>query len=159
MKAAHNIYLQNLSELGLLGHPLWLAIILGTMFSLFRFMRRARRLPEDMRWAYYCSRGLLLALMAFCIHGAFHNEEYLELMFALVGLSIAIRIVTKREMQRRRWHALAAAPAARKNDRSPSESSGSCATPHPAEIFDRPRSLGAFLSTTRMRPGCPDPSG
>lgn len=150
MKAAHNIYLQNLSELGLLGHPLWLAIILGTMFGLFRFMRKARRLPEDMRWAYYCSRGLLLALMAFCIHGGFHNEEYLELMFAIVGLSIAIRVVTRRELQYRRWYALVGIPASRKGARPPRESPGICATPHPGELFDRPRSLGAMLRSARM---------
>jgi len=149
-KAAHNIYLQNLSELGLLGNPLWLAIVLGTMFSLFRFMRRARRLPGDMRWAYYCSRGLLLALLAFCVHGAFHNEEYLELMFVLVGLSIAIRIVTKRELQHRRWYALAEVSASRRHGRLAGGSPEST-VPHPGELFDCPRSLGALLRAQRLK--------
>ena len=84
-KAAHNIYLANMAELGLLGHPLWLAILFGTLISLYRFMRRSRRFPPEMRWAYCWSRGLLLGLLAFCIHGMFHNEEYLELMLAMVG--------------------------------------------------------------------------
>jgi probable O-glycosylation ligase (exosortase A-associated) len=149
-KAAHNIYLQNLSELGALGHPLWLAIILGTMLGLFGFMRRARRLPEDMRWAYYCSRGLLLALMAFCIHGTFHNEEYLELMFALVGLSIALRVVTRREIQHRRWYALAGVSKPGKKEWPRTESPRIRATPHPGELFDRPRSLGALLRRNRL---------
>jgi probable O-glycosylation ligase (exosortase A-associated) len=122
-KAAHNIYLQNLAELGLLGHPLWLAVIFGSIVSLYLFMRRSRRLPADMRWAYYWSRGLVLGLLAFCIHGAFHNEEYLELLFVLVGLGVALQAATRRELRARRLTEMveeaedrrrAAAPARRK---------------------------------------------
>jgi probable O-glycosylation ligase (exosortase A-associated) len=32
-KAAHNIYLQNLAELGLIGHPLWLLLVIGSIIS------------------------------------------------------------------------------------------------------------------------------
>ncbi|HVP11345.1 MAG TPA: O-antigen ligase family protein [Phycisphaerae bacterium] len=99
-KAAHNIFLQNLSELGLIGHPLWLAIIIGTIISLFRLMRRSRSFPPEMRWAYYWSRGLLLGMIAFCIHGFFHNEEYLELMLVMCGLNVALHAVIRREA----WH-------------------------------------------------------
>ncbi len=97
-KAAHNIYLANLSELGLLGHPLWLIIIFGTIFTAYRLMRRASRWPEDLRWVYYCARGIMLGMIAFCIHGMFHNEEYLELMFTLVGLNLALHAVARREL-------------------------------------------------------------
>ena len=100
-RAAHNIYLQNLAELGLIGHPLWLLLIFGSMFSVFRFMRWSRRLPPDYRWAYQWSRGLLLALVAFCIHGGFHNEEYFELTFAIIGLNVALQIATRRELAAR----------------------------------------------------------
>lgn len=96
-KSAHNIFLQNLSELGALGSPIWLAIIFGTMLGLYRLMRRARVLPPDMRWVYYCARGLLLGMLAFCIHGFFHNEEYIELMFVLVALAATLRIVADRQ--------------------------------------------------------------
>ena len=101
-KAAHNIYLQNLAELGFLGHPLWLLLVVGSLVSIFRFMRWARKLPPDMRWSYYWSRGLCLGLAAFCIHGFFHNEEYLELMFAMVGLHVALRAATRRELEKRK---------------------------------------------------------
>jgi len=149
-KAAHNIYLQNLSELGLLGNPIWLAIIFGTMFSLFRLMRFSRRLPPEMRWVYYCSRGLLLGLLAFCVHGMFHNEEYLELMFALIGLSMAIQIVTRRELRAKRLYALAqidALPGTASDGLSRHKSSGS----HPGKLFDRPQSLGALLASARSQ--------
>ncbi len=101
-KAAHNIYLQNLAELGLLGHPLWLLLVFGSLVSMYRFMRWARRLPPEMRWAYQWSRGLCLGMLAFCIHGMFHNEEYLELMFTLVGLNVALQVTTRRELAERR---------------------------------------------------------
>ncbi len=103
-KAAHNIYLQNAAELGLFGHPIWLAIVFGTLISTYRFMRWSRRLPPDMRWAYYWSRGLVLGLLAFCIHGMFHNEEYLELMLAMVGMNIALQVTVRRELAERRLH-------------------------------------------------------
>lgn len=105
-KAAHNIYLQNMAELGLLGHPLWLLLVLGSVFSMYRFMRWARRLPADMRWAHNWARGLFLGMCAFCIHGMFHNEEYLELMFAMVGLHVALKITTRRELESRKLFAL-----------------------------------------------------
>jgi len=101
-KAAHNIYLQNLAELGVVGHPLWLAIVFGSLLSGYLLMRRARGLPADMRWAYYWSRGLVLGLLAFCIHGFFHNEEYLELMFVQAGLVAALHTTVRRELYRRK---------------------------------------------------------
>ncbi|MCG8405627.1 MAG: O-antigen ligase family protein [Phycisphaerales bacterium] len=143
-KAAHNIFLQNLSELGIIGHPLWLAIIFGSMLSLLLFMRRARSLPPDMRWSYHCSRGLLLGMLGFCLHGFFHNEEYLELMFAMVGLGIALQTVTKRELRTRRLIAMSEGGQGEDEDRV----KGDRPTPiegHPGRLFDRPRSLGALI--------------
>lgn len=152
-KAAHNIFLQNLSELGMLGHPLWLLIVFGSMISLFVFMRRSRRLPADMRWVYYCSRGLLLGMLGFCLHGMFHNEEYLELMFAMIGLSIALQAVTKRELRTQQLYAMVET----END-APQRESSAVVRPapvveHPGELFDRPRSLGALARYGRARPG------
>ncbi|MBN2562237.1 MAG: O-antigen ligase family protein [Phycisphaerae bacterium] len=137
-KAAHNIYLQNLAELGLLGHPLWLIIIFGTMISLYRFMRRSRRLPPDMRWAYYWSRGLLLGLAAFCIHGLFHNEEYLELMFVMVGLNIALQTVVRRELRDRGLLELAE-KATRLNRLDGRSRRRRPSVPHHRTMFEPPR--------------------
>lgn len=95
-REAHNIFLQNLAELGVVGHPIWLVLVIGVPLSMYRFMRRARNLPPQYRWAYYWARGLMLGLIAFGIHGFFHNEEYLELMVTMVGLTVALRIMTRR---------------------------------------------------------------
>jgi probable O-glycosylation ligase (exosortase A-associated) len=132
-KAAHNIYLQNLAELGLLGHPIWLVLILGSLLSMFRYMRRARGLPPDLRWGYHLSRGLCLGMAAYCIHGMFHNEEYLELTFAMIALHIALKVAIARELRQRRLiHDIdrpgASAPQAAATDSPP-------AARHPAIAF------------------------
>ena len=139
-KAAHNIFVLNLAELGLLGHPIWLAIVFGTIVSLYRLMRRSRGFPPEMRWAYYWSRGLLLGLSAFCIHGLFHNEEYLELMLVMCGLNVALHAAIRREA----WHRhLSAAAAAAKERAQP-------ARRHRAK--KRPvESLGLMFSTSPPR--------
>lgn len=97
--AAHNIWLQNLVELGLIGHPIWLSMIFGTMASLGTLMWRARRGPPPLRRCYYWARGILLGLCAFWIHGMFHNEEYLDLMFAFIGLTAVLQVVYARELR------------------------------------------------------------
>ncbi len=137
-KAAHNIFLQNMAELGLLGHPLWLAIILGTLLSMARFMRRCRHLPPEMRWAYYWSRGLVLGMAAFCIHGMFHNDEYLELMFVMVGLNVALQVMTRRELRHQRLDVVAEKI---KRDPSPPRRTRWTRWPgmHADSMFERPR--------------------
>lgn len=152
-KAAHNIYLQNLSELGLLGTPIWLLIIFGTMFGLFRLMRNSRTLPPEMRWVYYYARGLLLALVAFSIHGMFHNDEYLEQMFVVVGLAAALKLVAERK-----WREIQLSSELKKQGEAASVDTESgdarpeLPTPsptlepagHPGLFGGRPRSLGAL---------------
>ena len=98
-KAAHNIYLQNAAELGLIGHGLWLLLLFGSMISLYRCMRRARGMPAEFRWGYYYSRGLLLGLLGFCIHGIFHNEDFLELMLTMVAMNVALQTALYREIR------------------------------------------------------------
>ncbi len=148
-KAAHNIYLQNAAELGILGHPLWLSLIFGSMFSLHRFMRQARWFPPDMRWPYYCSRALLLGLVGFCVHGMFHNEEYLEFMFCMIGLSIALQVVTKRELKTRELYERANTGA--ETGKAPAHTPPVMepAAPHPGKMFERPWRMATIARHTR----------
>ncbi|HWL92515.1 MAG TPA: O-antigen ligase family protein [Phycisphaerae bacterium] len=157
-KSAHNIFLQNLSELGALGSPLWLAIIFGAMFGMFRLMRRARRLPSEMKWVYHCARGILLGLLGFCIHGFFHNEEYIELMFVLVALAATLRIVADRQ-----WRELRLQSELSENEAARIVASGpppvpsnslSRISPTPAVvpvIAAPPRTLGELLRRNRFK--------
>lgn len=98
--AAHNIWLQNLAELGLIGHPLWLALVLGTILELYLLMRRTARAPPELRRLHHAASGLLMGMCAFWIHGMFHNEEYLELMFTFIGMTVCLRVVVRHEWTR-----------------------------------------------------------
>jgi len=98
-RAGHNIWLQNLAELGLVGHALWLAMVLGTMWRLHRTMRFAQHAAPEMRVYYFLCRGLLLGLCGYWVHGMFHNDEYLDLMFTFVGFTVVIEAVRRREGQ------------------------------------------------------------
>lgn len=111
-KAAHNIWLSNLAELGLIGYPIWLAFFIGGSGMAWMLMRFGRRCPPELRWSYYLARGLFLSLVAYAIHGLFHNEEYLDLSFAITGLIIALRVTVNREIRQRRLAASAAGPSA-----------------------------------------------
>jgi hypothetical protein len=91
-----------------------------------------------MRWAYYWSRGLLLGMMAYCVHGMFHNEEYLEFMFLLVGLNVALQATARRELHHQDLHgALEKADGQRKTSERGASPSASC--PHPGLMFGRRR--------------------
>lgn len=103
--AAHNIWIQNLVELGMVGHPLWLATVVGPMIGLSTLMWRARRGPPALRSYYFLARGLLLSYVGFWIHGMFHNEEYLDLMYACLGLTVSLRVVYARH-----WREMRLAP-------------------------------------------------
>lgn len=149
-KAAHSIYLSNMSELGLLGHPIWLCLVFGSIFSLWRFTRKARRLPSELAWPYYVARALMLSLVAFCVHGAFHNEEYLELMFTVLGLSVALHAVTRRELKK---HQLFQEAESNEADRQPAPESDRprkrpiASPPRPAHaglLNDTPITIGAL---------------
>ncbi len=165
-KAAHNIFLQNLSELGVIGSALWMSIVFGTMLGLFRLMRRVRGLPGEMKWVYYCARGLLLGMVAFCVHGFFHNEEYIELMFVLVALAACLRAVADRQWFEIRLQAELADGGAANKATGPVQASPP-ATPLPAVAVtkpsasrpssflesDYPRTLGELLRRNRrIRP-------
>ncbi|MBX3395241.1 MAG: O-antigen ligase family protein [Phycisphaerae bacterium] len=167
-KSAHNIFLQNLAELGAIGSLIWCAVVFGSMYSLQQLMRWSRRLPTDMRWVYNCARGLLLGLLAFCIHGFFHNESYIELMFVLVALTISLRLVAERQWHEMRLHAeWASAPGpvvSSTPDREhvaaspPDEIAGQLQPPTAPEVSGegphrRPRSLGELARFgARFRP-------
>lgn len=118
-KAAHNIWLSSLAELGMLGYPLWLALVLGSMAQAWWLTRVGRQAPPELRWTYHLARGLLLALVAYGVHGFFHNEEFLDLAFAVMGLIVALQVLLRRELQARRIGAMLerATPDARRAGR------------------------------------------
>jgi O-antigen ligase len=89
--AAHSIYIQSLSELGLAG-----TLPLGLLaFFLVRLNRRTRSLLKDLgddgrkRFEYRLSMGLDLSLLGFLLSGAFLTVLYYPHLWILLGLSVA----------------------------------------------------------------------
>jgi hypothetical protein len=91
----------------------------------------------------------MLGIVAFCVHGFFHNEEYLELMFAMVGLNVALQVAVRREFDATRC---SIPPECQQTPRSSVPTIGAPDSPlfHPAYLFGRlakrRRSAGAISS-------------
>jgi putative inorganic carbon (HCO3(-)) transporter len=100
MWAPHSIYVQSLSELGLLGTlPL---IVLWYLF--FRVNAKTREdlqsLGEDAkrRFEYRLSQGLDLAMVGFLTSGAFLTVLYYPHLWVLLGLSAGLHIASRRQL-------------------------------------------------------------
>jgi O-antigen ligase len=89
--APHNIFIQALSELGLMG----LLPILALMIFLFRINARTRKLlratGEDgqRRFEYRMATALDLALIAYVVSGSFLTVLYYPHLWVLLGMSVA----------------------------------------------------------------------
>ena len=101
MWAPHSIYVQSLSELGLLGTlPL---IVLWYLF--FRVNAKTREdlqsLGEDAkrRFEYRLSQGLDLAMVGFLTSGAFLTVLYYPHLWVLLGLSAGLQTLQSRVEQ------------------------------------------------------------
>ena len=93
-KVAHNIYLQVLAELGLVGLTLFLGILtlsLGAAVKAARgFAQRGERSLELL------TRALLLALTAILVSEFFGSGLYSKQMWVLLGMCVALRALSKR---------------------------------------------------------------
>lgn len=96
----HNSYLQILSESGLPALLLFLTALAATLWKLQRL-----RGDTQLAWAETYARMLQISIIAFCVGGMFLNMAYTELIYALIGLSVALEVVARKE-------ALAGEPAA-----------------------------------------------
>lgn len=89
---AHNAYLQILSESGAPALLLFLALLATTLLRLERTRRRHRG-SEYETWA-----GMLqISLLAYMAGSMFLNMGYLELMYHLCGVSVALEVVAAQE--------------------------------------------------------------
>jgi O-antigen ligase len=90
----HNMYLEVLTELGPVGE----AILLGLLFcvgrTLFVAFRRGRRARD--RDIETISIALLVSLVAYCISGIFLSIEANKPLWILIGLALALDVMTRR---------------------------------------------------------------
>lgn len=98
-KKLHNIYVQILSETGIVGAALWLFML----FDFFRRLRMLRRRSAIERWRAatrgavdlrYVSLGLECAMAAYLVNGIVYNQIYIHWFWSLVTIVYVLSIVT-----------------------------------------------------------------
>lgn len=87
---AHSLYFEVLGEHGFVGLGLYLALLLGTLVTLWRLRRRWRRHPEH-GWIARYAEMTEMALYPFMVAGAFLGVAYFDLYFHLVMLTVVLK--------------------------------------------------------------------
>jgi putative inorganic carbon (HCO3(-)) transporter len=89
-RAAHSIYFEVLGDHGFIG----LALYLGLLATIWRYVAQARRAAKrrsDLAWANDLGTAIQVSLVAFVVCGALLSMAYYDLVYLLIGLSIALR--------------------------------------------------------------------
>lgn len=98
----HNAPMQILSEEGIVGITLWIAMIVG-------FFRRVRRLQSERAGALWrqrggrdldlrmIARGLEGAMVGYLVNSAFYNQIYIHWFWSLIILSLVLAALTARD--------------------------------------------------------------
>ena len=92
-KVAHNVYLQVVAELGIVGLVLFAVVIAFALLTLLRAARRFEQLgdrPMDL-----LSRGLFLALCGHLAAWTFSSDIYSKQMWLLLALAVAIGAIAR----------------------------------------------------------------
>jgi O-antigen ligase len=92
-KVAHNIYLEVLAELGILGFALFGAIVVTGVLSAREAIRASGRRGD--REMELLSGGLLLALTAMLLSAFFSSELFSKQLWMLLALAVAVRSFAK----------------------------------------------------------------
>jgi O-antigen ligase len=90
----HNMYLGNLTELGVIGFTLFLAVLLLTARYLFLAFRRAGRRGD--RLLERTAAALLVTLVGFLLAGIFLSSELSKPLWIIIGLALALDVMTNR---------------------------------------------------------------
>jgi probable O-glycosylation ligase (exosortase A-associated) len=92
---AHSIYFEVLGEHGFPGLALFLAIGLATWHTARGVIRRAKTLP-DSKWAADLAAMIQVSLVGYAAAGAFLGMAYFDFYYALIALTVALRMVVDR---------------------------------------------------------------
>ena len=96
-KAAHNVYLQTVAELGVIGLLLFLAIVGAALRALVGAARAFRRLGD--RGMEVLSRALLIGLCGLLAALTFSTAIYSKQLWLLLALSVALGAMARRREQ------------------------------------------------------------
>jgi O-antigen ligase len=96
-KETHNIYLQVLAELGIVGLALFLAIVAYCIASALRAARAFRRAGAEAM--ELMARGIILALIALLGASAFTTELYSKQLYLLLAVGPALLAIARRQVR------------------------------------------------------------
>lgn len=91
-RAVHSVWFGLLSELGYPGLMLFIAILAGSLLSCQRIRKRAK-LEGRENIAIYASH-LQTTILVFIVGGSFLNAQYLELIWHIVALTVALERIS-----------------------------------------------------------------
>jgi O-antigen ligase len=96
-EAVHNVYLGTLAELGIPGLVLFLGLLVSTGRTLRGAALTARRTGN--LFLMRASNALLLSLVGVCVAALFLSLETSRALWVVVGLSLALARITRREAE------------------------------------------------------------
>jgi putative inorganic carbon (HCO3(-)) transporter len=85
-RRAHDLYLEVMSDNGIVGLVSYLSIVWVTMYQLWRVARRFKNTRPDI---FYTVTGLLVAVITFQVNGVFLHLSYLRYYWFLMALAEA----------------------------------------------------------------------
>jgi probable O-glycosylation ligase (exosortase A-associated) len=94
-KAFHSIYFEVLGEHGYVGLALFAGLILVTLFSLWRVIRRTRGDPE-MQWCHDLGKALLTGLVVLLACGAFIGIAFQPMLYYMFALGASLSTLAAR---------------------------------------------------------------
>jgi putative inorganic carbon (HCO3(-)) transporter len=92
----HSIYFQALGEQGFIGLGIFLSVLGGCFYSLWRIRRRVRGQPSY-AWITNYSQMLETCLVGYVISGAFLPRAYFDLWFQLAATTALLKILFEQE--------------------------------------------------------------
>lgn len=103
-RVAHNAYLQIASESGVPALLLFLAAIGVTLWRLQRLRAYLVRdlgpvRTAEVAWAEVYARMLQISVLAYMVGSMFLNTAYTELIYTLIGLSVALEVVARKQAE------------------------------------------------------------
>ena len=101
--APHNSYIQAAAELGIPGGTLFLALVFGGMFGMYRLRRRLppsweNGVPEE-RFLWLASNYLFLSYLGFAVGAMFLSFAYLDPIYLLSALTAGVYASVRRRLR------------------------------------------------------------
>jgi probable O-glycosylation ligase (exosortase A-associated) len=105
VRVAHNSYVQLMAESGFPALFLFLGMIGVTLYKGRRLQKRLRKVPQ-LRWIVLYSMAVEASLVGYVVAATFLNRAHFDLLYHIVGLTIALDIVAGHLLVRLRSEAL-----------------------------------------------------